>query len=37
MIENASTGSATGAANSGKYLFHTGATVAPRVEKFTVS
>ena len=36
VIENASTGSATGTANSGKYLFHTGATVAPDVDKFTV-
>ena len=36
VIENVSTGSATGTANSGKYLFHTGATVAPDVDKFTV-
>ena len=36
VIENVSTGSATGTANSGKYLFHTGATVAPTVDKFTV-
>ena len=36
VIENVSTGSATGTANTGKYLFHTGATVAPTVDKFTV-
>ena len=36
VIENASTGSATGTAKSGKYLFHTGAAVAPTVDSFTV-
>ena len=36
VIENVSTGTATGAANTGNYLFHTGATVAPTVDQFTV-
>ncbi len=36
VIENASNGTADGAANTAAYLFHTGATVAPTVDRFTV-
>ncbi len=36
VIENVSNGDATGAANTGEYLFHTGFKLAPTIESFKI-